>query len=138
MPRAVASVLMRLLGQEGLWALPGGRGTDTPRRSTLPGHSQLNLPLLKLLQNCPPPARPEAGGELGHRHPPEGLDQQEEPVWEKPWSGLEPASLLPDPQPGPHLWEFSRELVKQRTLEKFMSRMRCRTTSGLARRLQGT
>lgn len=76
-----------------------GGGTDTPGRSTLPGHSQLNLSLLKLLQNCPPPARPEAGGEFGHRHTPEGLDQQEEPVWEKPWSGLEPASLLPDPHP---------------------------------------
>lgn len=39
---------------------------------------------------------------------------------------------------GPHLWEFSRELVKQRTLEKFISKTRCRTTNGLERRLQGT
>lgn len=53
--------------------------------------------------------------------------------------GREAASpLLPLCSLGPHLWEFSRELVKQRTLEKFFSRIRCRTASGLVRRLQGT
>lgn len=51
--------------------------------------------------------------------------------------GPEATSAAPA-QPGPHLWEFSRELVKQRTLEKPISRTRCRTTSGLELRLQGT
>lgn len=40
--------------------------------------------------------------------------------------------------PQPHLCEFSRELVKQRILEKPRCRTRCRTTKGLARRRQGT
>lgn len=85
MPRAVASVLMRLLGHAGLWALPGA-GADTPQEGHPCWHSQLNLPLLKLLQDRPPLGGPQAGGELGHRHTPKGLDEQEEPGWETPVS----------------------------------------------------
>ena len=40
-------------------------------------YSQLNLSLLKLLQDALPLARPIAGGELGHSHTPKSLDQQE-------------------------------------------------------------
>ena len=52
--------------------------------------------------------------------------------------GPEPPPALPRPSAArSHLWEFSRELVKQRTLEKFISRIRCRMTNGFKRRLQG-
>lgn len=124
--------------------LPGTRTpSGPPGRGTPAGHSQLNLPLLKLLQDRPPAAGSQAGGEFGHGHTPKGLDQQAEPGWEEPVVGAR-ARLRPThcPRtrrpPPPHLWEFSRELVKQSTLEKLRCRMRCRTTSGLERRLQGT
>lgn len=101
MPRAVASVLMRLWGEE-LWALPwpGARtphhrplGTRQSRGASASPqsgagsplrHSQLNLPLLELLQDHLALAGAVAGGELGHGHAPEGLDEQEEPGWEEP------------------------------------------------------
>lgn len=38
----------------------------------------------------------------------------------------------------PYLWEFSRELVKQRALEKFIPRTRCKTMSGFELSLHGT
>ena len=57
------------------------------------------------------------------------------------WAAAEPPlpPLLHPPWAArPHLCEFSRELVKQRTREKFISKIRCRMTNGLKRRLQGT
>lgn len=37
-----------------------------------------------------------------------------------------------------YLWECSLELVKQRALEKFIPRTRCKTMSGFKLSLQGT
>lgn len=38
----------------------------------------------------------------------------------------------------PYLWEFSRELVKQRALEQLILRTRCKTMSGFELSLHGT
>lgn len=133
-------------GSMGGWELvgtPAGHHRDTlpPREAFLDKGQGLTAGFFpaQTASGCPSSGLARSGRRTQPRSHPQKLAAAGRACTEKtPQMGVAQAPPAPPTSHRPHLCEFSRELVKHRTLESFLCRSRCRMTSGLNRRRQGT